>query len=107
MAFRSTHAVCPTDDQLDSGAAFFDAVEQANFATVGGVALGGVAAGGACFVGLAVAPTQVLTTGALAGTLLALGAVKDKHGCYLPFLNQEDDNAAPAAPVQGPELAAA
>lgn len=96
MAFRSTTALCPSDAELDSGYGFFDAVEKANFATVGGVALGGVAAGGACFVGLAVAPGQVLTTGALAGTLLALGAVKDKHGCYLPFLNKEED-AAPAA----------
>ena len=78
-----------------SGAGF-DALSDANLATVGAVALGATTAGGALFVGAAVAPAQVLTGFAAAGTLGVLGAHKAEHGVYLPFFNKKEENTSDA-----------
>lgn len=98
MAFRSTSAVAPVNDDVASGAGL-DVFNDANLATVGAVALGATTAGGALFVGAAVAPAQVLTGLAAAGTLGALGAHKAEHGSYLPFFNKKEEENTSDAPA--------
>lgn len=83
-----------TASPVSSGAGL-DVFNDANALTLAAVGVGAVTAGGAVFVGLAVAPSQVLG-GALAASALAVGGeVKSRTGSYLPFLKEKKQEAAP------------
>ena len=59
-------------------------------ATVVGVAAAASTVGGAALIGTMIAPAQVFSGLAIAGTCVGLGQVKASTGSYLPFLRKVD-----------------
>ena len=89
MATRNT-----TNTELASASgAVLDVFNDANPATFVGAGLGLATLGGAVFVGAAVAPGPVVGYGLASAALLGVGAVQDKKGSVLYFLDDEETRA--------------
>ena len=85
MAFRK---IAVNADRVESNA--LSGFGDMEAATLVGAAAAASTVGGAALIGTMVAPAQVFSGLALAGTAVGLGQVKANTGSYLPFLRKVD-----------------